>query len=82
MEDLIQNVAEKTGLTPDQARSAITVVVDHLKDKLPWGLGDKIESFLASGSQTAADGDASASGAGMFDELKDKLSGGLSSMFS
>lgn len=81
MEDLINTVAEKTGLTPDQAKSAITVVVDHLKDKLPFGLGDKIESFLGNGSQDTADGSAPAGG-GIFDELKDKLPGGLGNMFS
>jgi|AraplaCL_Cvi_mCL_1032061.scaffolds.fasta_scaffold21733_1 hypothetical protein len=80
MEDLIQKVAEATGISADQARTAITTVVDHLKDKLPFGLGDKIESFINEGGQ-AADGSASAVG-GMFDELKDKLSGGLSNMFS
>ncbi|HWZ34531.1 MAG TPA: hypothetical protein VNW51_00145 [Mucilaginibacter sp.] len=81
MEDLINTVAEKTGISPDQARTAITAVIDHLKDKLPLGLGDKIESFIG-GQAPAADGSAPASGGGLFDDLKDKLSGGLSNMFS
>ena len=81
MEDLIQTIADKTGISADQARTAITTVIDHLKDKLPFGLGDKIESFINEGGQ-AADGSAPASGAGMFDDLKDKLSGGLSNLFS
>ena len=46
MEELIQTVADKTGISPDQARTAIETIIDHLKDKLPMGLGDKIESFL------------------------------------
>ena len=44
MEELIQTVAEKTGISTDQARSAIEAVIAHFKDKLPLGLGDKLES--------------------------------------
>jgi hypothetical protein len=83
MEDLIQTVADKTGISPDQARSAITIVVDHLKDKLPWGLGDKIESFINAGSGDApADGSEPVSGENVFGDLKDKLTGGISGLFS
>jgi nucleoid DNA-binding protein len=67
MEELIQTVAEKTGISPDQARSAIEAVIDHLKDKLPMGLGDKIESFLQNGSESSS--------------LGDELLGGLKSSF-
>jgi nucleoid DNA-binding protein len=67
MEELIQTVADKTGISPDQARSAIETIVDHLKDKLPLGLGDKIESFLQNGSESASFGD--------------ELLGGLKSLF-
>ena len=52
MEELIQTVADKAGISPDQAKSAILTIVDHLKDKLPMGLGDKIESFLQGGSSS------------------------------
>jgi hypothetical protein len=82
MEDLIQKVAEKTGISADQAKDAIVTVVDHLKDKLPWGLGDKIESFINGSEAPAADGTAPANNEGIFDELKDKLSGGLKGLFS
>ena len=77
MEDLIQKVADSTGISAEQAKSAIVTVVDHLKDKLPFGLGEKIESFI-SGNAT----DAPANGEGIFDEIKEKLQGGLSGLFS
>lgn len=81
MEALIQNVAEKTGISPEQAQTAVTTVIDHLKDKLPWGLGDKIESFISGGGEApAANGEAPAAGESIFDELKDKISGGLGSL--
>lgn len=68
MEELIQTVADKTGISTDQARSAIVTVIDHLKDKLPFGLGDKIESFVQGGS-TSSIGDDILGG------LKDKIGG-------
>jgi nucleoid DNA-binding protein len=67
MEELIQAVADKTGISPDQARTAIETIIDHLKDKLPMGLGDKIESFLQNGSESSS--------------LGDELLGGLKSLF-
>ena len=67
MEELIQTVADKTGISPDQARTAIETIIDHLKDKLPMGLGDKIESFLQNGSESSS--------------LGDELLGGLKSLF-
>lgn len=67
MEELIQTVADKTGISPDQAKSAIETIIDHLKDKLPMGLGDKIESFLQNGSESSF--------------LGDELLGGLKSLF-
>lgn len=79
MEELIQKVTEKTGISPDQAKDAIATVIDHLKDKLPFGLGEKIESFISSDGTPAAEG---AAPEGVFGELKDKLSGGLSGLFS
>jgi len=71
MEELIQLVSEKAGITPEQAKDAITTIIDHFKDKLPFGMGDKLESFIsadgASGSATA--------GEGVFNDLKGKVSG-------
>ncbi|MFA6085982.1 hypothetical protein [Mucilaginibacter sp.] len=64
MEELIQIVSEKTGISTDKARSAIDTVISHLKDKLPMGLGEKIESFLNDGSSSFDD---------LFGDLKGKL---------
>ncbi|HEY9002551.1 MAG TPA: hypothetical protein VIM89_14435 [Mucilaginibacter sp.] len=67
MEELIQTVADRTGISPDQAKSAIETIIDHLKDKLPMGLGDKIESFLQGGS-SSLEGD-------LLGGLEDKVKG-------
>ena len=71
MEELIQTVADKTGLTPDQAKSAIEAVVGVIKDKLPMGLGDKIESMLQGGSDTSSESSS----------LGGELLGGLKNLF-
>jgi nucleoid DNA-binding protein len=70
MEDLIQKITEKVGITPDQAKGAIETVLSHFKDKLPSGLGDTLESFIQKGSNTA-----SSTAENLLGGLKDKLSG-------
>lgn len=67
MEELIQTVAERTGLTPDQAKSAIETIIGLIKDKLPMGLGDKVESLLQGGTDSSS--------------LEGDLLGGLKSLF-
>jgi len=49
MDELIQKVAEKTGLPADGARKAADAVVGFLKEKLPAGLGGQIDQLLAGG---------------------------------
>lgn len=50
MDELVQRLSQKTGLTPDQAQEAVNVVLSHLKEKLPGPLANDLESFLAGGS--------------------------------
>lgn len=65
MEELIKLVSEKTGITPDQAKSAIETIAGFLKDKLPGGFGEQITNFL--------EGKEPGGLAGMAASLKDKL---------
>lgn len=46
MDKLIQTIVEKTGISPEQAQSAVTTVLETIKQKLPAGIGDKITSIL------------------------------------
>ncbi len=46
MEALIKMVADKTGISHDQAAMAVSTVVGFLKDKLPAGLGENLDSFV------------------------------------
>jgi hypothetical protein len=49
MEELVQLVAQKTGLSPEHARTAVTTVVGYLKTKLPGATGAQLENALKGG---------------------------------
>lgn len=66
MEDLIKAVTEKTGLSEEQAKSAVEAVIGFVKEKLPAGISEHIEGLL-SGKEV------SGGIAGMAASLKDKL---------
>ncbi|OWK35092.1 hypothetical protein [Fimbriiglobus ruber] len=53
MDELVKQVADKTGINPDQAKAAVAVVVAHIKEKLPPALAEQVESLL-SGNPGAA----------------------------
>ena len=46
MEELIKQVAEKTGLSPDRARVAVETVLNFLKGKLPAALSGQIDQAV------------------------------------
>jgi hypothetical protein len=46
MEKLIKLVSEKTGITETQAKGAVDTVIGFLKDKMPAGIGNQVESFV------------------------------------
>ena len=49
MDELIRLVAERTGLPEDKARSAVQVVLDQLRARLPGPIASQLESYLANG---------------------------------
>ncbi len=50
MDELVKVVAQKTGLSQDQARAASQAVIDFLKTKLPAPVAGQIDSVLKGGS--------------------------------
>lgn len=50
MEDLIKSVSEKAGITPEQAKTAITTVADTLKSKMPHFFHKQIDNLISGGS--------------------------------
>ena len=49
MDELVNQVAEKTGLAPAQAKMAVDTVIDYLKDKLPAPVAGQIDAVLEGG---------------------------------
>jgi hypothetical protein len=49
MDELVKLVVVKTGISPDQARQAITMVVDFLKQRLPAPIAAQLDGILKGG---------------------------------
>ena len=49
MDELIKLVTQKTGISKDQAQTAVETVLKFLKDKLPGPVGSQIEGVLSGG---------------------------------
>jgi hypothetical protein len=54
MNELIQKVQERTGLSEDKARQAVQVVVEQLKSRLPGPVAGELDKFA--GGQTGGVG--------------------------
>ncbi len=86
MQELIDHLKEKVGLTEDQATKAIGAVKDYVKQKFPM-LEDAVENMFGQQTQsttgtTSANSspsdlmkDAAGKAEQAFDNVKDKLSG-------
>jgi uncharacterized protein (DUF2267 family) len=46
MEELVKMVQQKTGISEDQARTAVTTVVNFLKGKLPAPIASQVDNVL------------------------------------
>jgi hypothetical protein len=49
MDELVKLVAQKTGLNPDMAKTAVTTVIGFLKKKLPAPIAAQIDNVLGGG---------------------------------
>ena len=49
MDELIKRITEKTGISEDQARTAVTTVSGFLKEKLPAPIAGQVDNLLGSG---------------------------------
>jgi hypothetical protein len=55
MDELINLVAQRTGLSPDDARKAVEVVINALRSKLPAPIAAHLDTFLAGGMSGGMD---------------------------
>ena len=51
MDDLVNLVVQKTGISPEDARKAVEVVISELKSRLPGPIASHVDSFLTGGMQ-------------------------------
>jgi len=49
MDELINAVAQKTGMSQDNARKAVEVVVNELKSRLPGPVASHLDTLLSGG---------------------------------
>jgi len=76
MNELVQLVQQKTGLSQEMAQKAVDTIVGYLKTKLPEPMASGLDSLLAGGAGTvAAAGDAAAEGGGVMDKAKAMVAG-------
>ena len=50
MDELVQLVVEKTGISEEMARTAVETVLNFVKEKLPPAIADRIDDLLESDS--------------------------------
>lgn len=46
MDELVNMVAEKAGISKPQARKAVNTVIEFLNDKLPPPIGGKLDDYV------------------------------------
>ena len=47
MDEIVKLVVQKTGISEEQARGAVTTVINFLKQKLPAPIASQIDGVLA-----------------------------------
>ena len=52
MEELVKLVSQKANITEDQARTAVTVVLNFVKQKLPAPIASQVDGVLNSSGST------------------------------
>jgi nucleoid DNA-binding protein len=54
MDELVKLVSEKTGLSEEMAETAVKLVLDYIKTKLPAPVAAQVEAVLNAGSAADA----------------------------
>ncbi|MDT7541507.1 MAG: hypothetical protein QOE33_1411 [Acidobacteriota bacterium] len=55
MEELIKQVTERTGISQDQARTAVETVLGHLKKSLPASVSEHLDTLVGGGAGAVGD---------------------------
>jgi hypothetical protein len=74
MDELIEQLRDRTGLDPAMIQKVVAGVADFLGDKLPGPLGDQVHKLLGTEHGDAAPSDGPDAG-DLIDKAKDMLGG-------
>jgi len=69
MDEITKMLSEKFNLSPEVSQQIVTFIFQQVKGKLPEGIGQQLEGFMAGGGATAA-----ASEGGLLDSVKSMAS--------
>ena len=69
MDQLISLITQRTGISADQARGAVNMVLEFLKERLPGPVAAQVESLLSGKGTESTPG------------MAEKVLGGLGSFF-
>ncbi len=47
MNELIQQITQRTGIGEDKARTAVEMVINHLKGRLPAPIASQLDNYLS-----------------------------------
>jgi hypothetical protein len=64
MDEMVREVAERTGIAADTVRTVLTTAVDFIKEKLPPQFATQADMFLKGGGGTGGPGSAGGAAVG------------------
>ncbi len=67
MDELVKLVSKKTGISEELAKTAVEVVLDYLKDRLPPPVAGQIDGIVSSGGGADDIADVTKQMGGLFD---------------
>ena len=72
VQDLINQIVEKTGVPADKAQQVLGIVANFVKQKFPM-VGGQIDSVLGTGGGQSGGGDAGNSGSNFMSDIGGKI---------
>lgn len=66
MDEIVNQVAQRTGLAPDKARTAVETVVNVLKSRLPAPIASQLDAAVSGKAGGGGAGDIAQNLGGMF----------------
>lgn len=66
MDEIVNAVVQRTGISETQARTAVETVIRHLKERLPAPVASQLDNFVQGGGGSGGVGDTVKGLGGMF----------------